>query len=301
MLKKILTFFAVFALFASLHAKEPTNWFFGAGFGAGYSQIDTKYPDAASNQMGITWINWTDDYSSQAKDFGFNWEIVAGYKHFINNWIGFRYYVSVGSQHYKDEIFTAGKVKAGVFEYIGNADLLINFYTAELWSIGMFAGLGVGGAYFDSPAFDRYLQQWQNRVPNTGTNTTTNPPGITGDVYAGEGKVYKHHVSAVVNVGLRGSFFQKIRNVESRTCDTGADGRRTCRVPISYFEHSIEFNARFPLTKYKVTDVPDIMGAYSSGVAGYPGTTGKYISVYKRPGYIVSNPFKFTIRYIFAF
>lgn len=136
MIAKITKFsLAVMLMLCFANAKEPTNWFFGVGFGAGYRQIDTKYPEAASNQMGISWMNWSGDYSSQAKDFGFNWEIVAGYKHFINNWIGFRYYVSVGSQHYKDEIFTAGKVKAGVFEYIGNADLLINFYTAELWSI----------------------------------------------------------------------------------------------------------------------------------------------------------------------
>lgn len=303
MLKKIIALFAALVLCTSIaNAKEPTNWFFGAGFGAGYSKIDTKYPDAASNKMGITWHNWTDTYSSNAKDFGFNWEVLLGYKHFINDWVGFRYFANVGSQHYKDEIFTAGNVKAGVIEYTANIDLLVNFWSTEQWSIGAFAGVGVGGAYFDSPAFDRYLQQWHEKVPNTGQNPTTDPSGVDlSGVHKGEGNIYKHHISASVNVGIRGSYFQKVRNINQRVCNNREDGRRTCRVPISYFEHSFEFNARFPLMKYKVTDPGDIVGAYSDGVTGYPGTAGKYISIYKRPGYVVSNPFKFTIRYIFAF
>lgn len=270
---------------------EPTNWMFGVGVGSGVSQIDRNYSESASNKIGMTWINWEDIYSSTVKDWGVNWEILLGYKHWINEWIGFRYYATVGAQHYKDEVFTAGKVEAGVIEYIGNADLLINFWTAEAWSIGMFAGLGVGGAYFNSKALDTYESLWVNKTPNT---------AVGDPVYAGEGKIYKHHVSASVNLGLRGSFFQKVRNVEARKCDTEGD-RRRCRVPVNYYEHSFEFAMKFPLVKYKVTSAPDMLGGYSGGVAGYPGTAGKYISAYKRPGYVVSNPFKFTIRYVFAF
>lgn len=297
-------FLRIFALcmcliFGVANAKEPTNWLFGVGMGAGYSKIDTQYPKAASDKMGISWYNWNDNYSSSAKDFGFNWEVMVGYKHFLNDWIGFRYFANVGAQHYKDEIFTAGNVKAGVIEYTANIDMLINFWTEELWSIGMFAGVGVGGAYFDSPAFDRYTEQWFEKTPNMGSVTITNPSNPPS--YEGEGQIYKHHVNASVNVGLRGSYFQKVRNLNQRVCNNREDGRRTCRVPVSYYEHSFEFNARFPLMKYKVTDSGDIVGAYSNGVGNHQGSAGKYISIYKRPGYVVSNPFKFTVRYIFAF
>lgn len=275
------------------HARpEPTNWMFGVGIGSGVSQIDRNYSESASNKIGMSWVNWQDMKSSTVKDWGVNWELLLGYKHWINEWVGFRYYATVGAQHYKDEVFTAGKVEAGVVEYIGNADILINFWTAETWSIGSFVGLGVGGAYFNSKALDTYNSLWENKTPNT-------PAG--DPVYAGEGRVYKHHVSAAVNLGLRGSFFQKVRNVEARACDEGDGGRKTCRVPVSYYEHSFEFAAKFPLVKYKVTSAPDMLGAYSSGITGYPGSEGKYVAVYKRPGYVVSNPFKFTIRYIFAF
>lgn len=271
---------------------EPTNWMFGVGVGSGVSQIDKNYSESASNKIGMTWVNWENLTSSTVKDWGVNWEILLGYKHWINEWIGFRYYATVGAQHYKDEVFTAGKVEAGVIEYIGNADILINFWTAETWSIGSFVGLGVGGAYFNSKALDVYTSQWVDKTPNV----------AAGDpVYAGEGKVYKHHVSASVNLGLRGAYFQKVRNVDARVCDEGADGRKTCKVPTSFYEHSFEFAMKFPLVKYKVTSAPDMLGAYSAGVPGHPGTAGQYIAVYKRPGYVVSNPFKFTIRYIFAF
>lgn len=274
------------------NAKEPTNWMFGVGLGGGVSQIDEQYSDSAASDMGLNLNDkWKHKKSSTVKDSGFNWEILLGYKHWINDWVGFRYYASVGAQHYKDEVFTAGKVEAGVVEYIGNADVLVNFWTAESWSVGMFAGLGVGGAYFNSKALNTYANKWSGRVP---TGYETDP------IYKDEGKVYKHHVSASVNVGLRGSFFQKVRNLEARKCDTQGD-RKRCRVPVTYYEHSIELNAKIPLVKYKVTDPADVLGTYSIGENGYPGTEGKYTAVYQRPGYVVSNPYKITVRYIFAF
>lgn len=283
------------------NAKEPTNWFVGAGIGAGLSQIDVTYPDAAKNKLGVTWLNWTHTSNTTVKDWGVNWELILGYKHWVNDWIGFRYYLNAGMQHYKQEIFSAGKVNADIVDYMANAEILINFYTNEKFSVGMFGGLGVGGASFSSKALDAYKSKWYNKAPNTGLNTETNPPGMTGNVYEGEGNIYKHHLSASAQVGLRFSYFQKIRDIDSRSCKEESGGRQVCRVPVHYFEHGLEFIAKFPLTNYKVTDPADILGAYSNGVTGYPATTGKYISIYKRPGYIVANPFKFNIRYVFAF
>ncbi len=211
---------------------------------------------------------------------------MVGYKHWLNDYVGFRYYANVGAQHYKDDIFTAGKVKTGIIEYTANADLLLNFYNSEIFTFGILGGFGVGGAYFDSPALNTYRAEWSQENPNF-----SNPR------YAGIAKTKKHHLSANLSVGTRFNFFQKIRNVSSRVCDTGADGRRTCKVPINYLEHSIEFNAKFPMLTYYPTDDGDVIGSHC--------TTGQFQGEYKcvwaRPGYQVKNPYKLTLRYVFAF
>lgn len=227
---------------------------------------------------------------------GVTWEVFGGYKHFVNEWFGLRYYANVGAQHYKDDIFTAGKTEAGVIDYTGNVDILLNFYTAETWSIGMFAGLGVGGVYFNSKALDTYKSLYGNTAP--GASGADNPE-LAKQVYAGEGKVYKNHWSALVNLGLRGSYFQKVRNVSQRVCNNREDGRRTCRVPISYFEHSFEFVSKFAITNYKVTDGADFMSGFSTSNAN--GAQGMYVAGLHRPGYVVKNPYRFTFRYVFAF
>ena len=279
----------------ALSAKEPTNWIFGVGIGGGLSQLDRIYANSANSLVGATGFTNNSGYlySSHIKDWGVVWEILAGYKHWLNNWVGFRYYANVSGQHYKDDIFTTGKTKAGVIEYTANADLLLNFYNGESFTFGIFGGFGVGGAYFDSPAFNTYKQQWSSENP-----------ALSDPRFDGIGEVYKHHLSATLSTGIRFNIFQKIRKVSARTCDTGADGRRTCRVPISHLEHSIEFNSKFSLMTYRATDSADIFGGYcTAGTTGVGGNiAGQFKCLYRvKPGYEVKNPYKFTLRYIVAF
>ena len=234
----------------------------------------------------------TSSYDSQVKDWGVLWEFLAGYKHFLNDYVGFRYYANVGAQHYKDEIFTAGKVKAGVIEYTANADLLLNFYNSEIFTFGILGGFGVGGAYFDSPALKTYKEQWGYG----------NAPFTNATLHADLGKVKKHHLSANLSIGMRFNFFQKIREVGKRVCSQGGDGRRTCRVPISYLEHSIEFNAKFPMATYRVTDSGDLVTYYVRIRNQVSGRDEDFLlGSANRPGYEVKNPYKITLRYIFAF
>lgn len=287
---RIFLIVALALTFTTLQSKEPANWLFGVGFGVGQSQIDEKYPESARNELGIKWVEgtWGNLYDSQVKDWGFTWELLAGYKHFLNDYVGFRYYANVSGQQYKDDIFTAGKVSAGVYEYTANADLLINFYTSETLTFGILGGFGVGGAYFDSPALDTYKAKWSQENP------------VYAEArYAGLGNVKKHHLSANLSIGARLNIIQKIRQVGKRVCnDRDSEGRRTCRVPISYLEHGIEFNAKFPMLTYYATDKGDTIGAYcTAGMQCYP----YFATVRRRPGYEVKNPYKFTIRYIIAF
>lgn len=287
---RVLLMIALALTFTTLQSKEPANWLFGVGLGAGQSQIDEKYPESARNELGLAWVagTWNNLYDSQVKDWGFTWELLAGYKHFINDYVGFRYYANVSGQQYKDDIFTAGKVSAGVYEYTANADLLINFYTSENLTFGILGGFGVGGAYFDSPALDTYKAKWSQQNP------------VYKEArYAGLGNVKKHHLSANLSIGARLNIIQKIRQVGKRVCDNrDSEGRRTCRVPISYLEHGIEFNAKFPMLTYYATDKGDTIGTYCTvGMQCYP----HFATVHRRPGYEVKNPYKFTIRYIIAF
>ncbi|MGX3011667.1 outer membrane beta-barrel protein [Helicobacter sp. 23-1044] len=256
--------------------------------GAGLSQIDEIYPDSANNKIGVTWKDWTPVDNSSIKDWGVTWEFLAGYKHWLNDWVGFRYYANVGAQHYKHEIFTSGNVKAGIIEYTANADLLLNFYTSEFWSFGILGGFGVGGAYFDSPALDNYRKRWSKESPN-----------FSNERYKNIGQTKNHHLSASLSAGMRFNFFQKIRKVAQKTCGDVENGRRTCRVPISYLEHSVEFNAKFPMLTYHPTDPGDVIGAYCTDKDA--NLTGQYKCLWKRPGYEVKNPYKLTLRYIFAF
>lgn len=279
----------------TLHAKEPANWLFGVGFGAGLNQIDLKYPDAARNKLGIQWDNWIDVYDSNIKNWGFVWELLVGYKHFLNDYVGFRYYANIGGESYKEvalrrnaTIYTTDKFSAGVYEYTANADLLLNFYNSEFWTFGILAGFGVGGAYFDSPALDTYKSIWSEENPNYSDTSK----------YKGISKVKKHHLSASISIGARFNILQKIRNIGQRICLQGEDGRRTCKVPISYLEHSIELNAKFPMLTYYATDKGDVIGAVCS--AGMQ-CAGKYATVHRRPGIEVKNPYKITLRYVFAF
>ena len=280
------TFLAMAFLCTSLNAKEPTNWIFGFGIGAGKSQIEQKYSD--STNINWNWTNFSARTGNIVADWGVTWEFLAGYKHWLNDWVGFRYYANVGAQHYKDDIFTAGKVKAGIIEYTANADLLLNFYNSELFTFGILGGFGIGGAYFDSPALETYERQWG---PTAERPTWFADRASYGDMY----KTKKHHLSASLSVGARFNIFQKIRNVAARTCNTGEDGRRTCRVPISFIEHSIEFNTKFNMLTYYPTKYGELLGVYENGA----GTA--YNNSIGRPGYEVKNPYKFTLRYIVAF
>lgn len=269
-------------------AKEPTNWMFGFGIGGGKSTIERKYSDSASmNFIQTYWVPLSRSTSNTVTDWGVAWELLAGYKHWLNDWVGFRYYANVGAQHYKDDIFTAGKVKAGVVEYTANADILLNFYNRERFTFGILGGFGIGGAYFDSPALKTYERQWGP--------SSSNPTNFADRAsYGNMGEIKKHHLSAHLSIGVRFNIFHKIRKVSARTCNAREDGRRVCKVPISYLEHSIELNAKFNMLTYYPTKYGELVGVKQANIEQYAGSV-------PRPGYEIKNPHKITLRYIIAF
>ena len=277
------------------HAKESSGWFVGISGGYGQTNISKLYSDSAkSGGVGVYWGGtWQDQVDSHFKSNGVAMEAMVGYKHFLNDYIGLRYYANVGAQFYKDAVFSGDKTKIGVLDYTINADLLINFYDSESFSFGVFGGFGVGGAHFDSPEIASYENFYGGAKDST---------QYTEAMYAGVGEVWRNFVNASVGAGVRVSFFQRLRQGGQLSCSMSVDGRRNCRDIYTggFLAHSLEFSAKFPLLTYKLTTPAEVMGRLV-GCTPNPNTGDQYICANMRHAYQIKTPYRFTLRYIIAF
>ena len=274
---------AFIVVFSHLSAKEPTNIMIGFGIGAGQSKLAMEHSlvmiEPPYNGPNSTAPRWPPQQNRYLSSWALAWEFMVGYKHFINDYIGFRYYGNVGIQHYEAKSLGDKSQKIGFVDYTLNADLLINFWESDLLSVGMLGGLGFGGTSFDKKAITQYMAVYNAANPN---------------VPAGLADVQKHFLNVNASVGLRLTIFQKYRRVSARVCNRFVNGKRTCRVPIFYIGHGIELNAKFPLLPYRATAQPDIFVTEGANILNGTG-------VYSRPGYTVSNPYRITIRYVVDF
>lgn len=289
-IKNLFTIFIVLAIATMflgnyLYSKEPTNIMVGVGIGAGYSKLDIVHSHAAkypiqdwgtTNPLAPLWAPQRDLSTSS---WALAWEFLVGYKHFINDWVGFRYYANVGVQHYVAKSLGDKKQNIGFVDYTLNADLLIDFWESEFFAVGMFGGLGFGGTSFDKKAISQYMAVYSAANPNI-------PIGLAD--------VKKHFLNVNASTGLRLTIFQKYRRTSARVCDKFVNGKRVCRVPIFYIGHGIELSAKFPLLDYLATAQPDIYVTAGANI----GTGAGVIS---RPGYTVSNPYRITLRYVVDF
>jgi len=260
-------------------AKEPTNIMFGIGGGYGSTSMEIKHSHAIRNpiygfyQNGtLTTQRWPAQSNMSLSSGAGAWEFLVGYKHFVNDWVGFRAYGNIGVQHYKPSMFESKTDPIGLIDYTINADLLINFYETEKWSIGMLGGLGFGGTSFEKNALNQYMYVYDRTT------------GLPVD----KAKVQQHFFNANASVGVRGTYFQKVRRVSEKVCDENyVDGKRLCRVPVHYIGHSLEVNAKFNLLGYQATPNADIIPSGEIFVS--------------RPQYTVKNPYRITVRYILDF
>ncbi len=270
-MKKILRLsLAIAFLSLPLSAKEPTNTLIGVGIGAGQSKLSIEQAQLIKFPLQNGGATAQQDRSLSS--WALAWEFMVGYKHFLNDYVGFRYYGNVGIQHYKPVSFASNEQKIGFVDYTLNADLLIDFYETTNWAIGMLGGMGFGGTSFDKDAISKYLAYYDRQ--------TGRPIGLAN--------VQKHFFNVNASVGFRAVIFQKIRRTGARVCDGYVDGKRTCRAPIFYIGHNLEVNAKFSLLDYQATPYPDIIASANN----------QYVS---RPGYKVTNPYRITFRYIVDF
>ena len=280
--KKLILLSAISAMMSlQLSAKEPTNILFGVGIGAGRSDMAIEHSQVIQDPIQVadkdkTELRWKALKNQELSSWAVAWEFMLGYKHFINDFVGFRYYGNVGIQHYKPISLNQKSEKIGIIDYTLNADLLIDFWESEFFAVGVLGGMGFGGTSFEKNAITQYLVAYNAQ--------STRPIGLAN--------VQKHYFNVNANVGFRVAFFQKVRRVKDRVCeDSYKNGKRICRVPVYYIGHNIEFNAKFPLLDYQATPYADII-VLSNETQN---------NIASRPGYKVTNPYRLTVRYVVDF
>lgn len=271
--------FAITFATAPLVAKEPELIIIGVGIGEGQMRIDIEHSQVmrhpihgGEKEQLRDKPMWDARYNTSNSSWALAWEFLLGYKHFVNDWAGFRYYANVGVQHYKPE--GAKNEKFGIIDYTLNADLLIDLYESEKWAFGVFGGVGFGGSSFHSDALNHYLDTYN----------------ANEQIPIGASDIKRHFFNINASAGVRVVIFQRtaIRG-GVRTCDSyAADKKRTCTSPVSYVGHAFEVAAKFPVLTYNATDF-DVMES-----------TDKK-SFVSRPGYKIKNPYRITFRYVVEF
>ena len=283
-MKKKFILFAIVLILTPIFAKEPEGIIIGVGVGEGYSKFDIKHSQFARYPILGTGANgfpqgqpvMTAKTNFSADSWGLAWEFLVGYKHFINDYIGFRYYANVGIQHYTPakELEPNGKKdKIGLIDYTLNADILFDFYNSESWAFGIFGGVGFGGTNFNKNATNQYLDTYN----------------VAEGIPMGASAVKENFFNVNASAGARIVIFQSISTKGGGSCDRYSQGRRVCSTQTSFIGHNFEVVAKFNLLTYNATDY-DIMLS----------TTGnnRFLS---RPSYEISNPYRITFRYIIEF
>lgn len=136
-----------------LYAQQEKNGAFagfGLGFGGGGAIINITLP--------------TQTVKATTSQNFINYDLKVGYKSFLNEWFGFRGYVSFGYSNAKNIVNPGGKnvpliveqdFGANIVDYYANFDLLFNVYTTESYFVGLLGGMGIGG--LDLYYRDRFL------------------------------------------------------------------------------------------------------------------------------------------------
>lgn len=273
-------YFRLFAialfLTSSLFAKEPDGIFIGVGVGVGQSERGIEHSQVMRHPIEIrnnTTLWWNPETNIYSQSWALAWEVLVGYKHFINDYIGIRYYADIGIQHYKSTSGTETKQKIGLIDYTINADLLIDFYSSERVAFGILGGVGFGGTSFHQNIINEYMDMYNNRSIPIGASNTT-----------------KHFFNVNASAGVRIALFKKI-NLSGgfRICDSFVQGRRSCSSPVRYIGHNFEIIAKFHMLEYIAVN-PDILL-----------TTAQNNAYTSRMGYKVKNPYRFTFRYAVEF
>lgn len=147
-MKKVVLATTLCAALCGTMLAEENGAFVGLDLGFNGGKVTSTFEDSTENI--------TQDYKSSVLSYG----LVGGYKHFLNDNIGFRGYINLthaGDFSIKDKTSNA-EVGTVSSDHIGlNADVLYNFLTQDQFDLGVYAGLNLSYAFntFKTPA-DEY-------------------------------------------------------------------------------------------------------------------------------------------------
>ena len=268
---------------SSLCAKEPAGIIIGAGVGEGRSEMSiehahiAKYPLQSLDPNNPLAPQWTPQVDSSAGSWAIAWELLIGYKHFLNDIIGFRYYANVSVQHYKPVTYASKTQPIGYVDYTLNADVLFNFYDSESFAFGILGGVGLGGMSLDKKAVSEYESIYNANA---------------GVIPIGASDITKHFLNVNFSAGVRMIFFYKTTIKGGiRSCDNFSQGRRSCSLPSAHTGHGFEVVAKFPVLTYNATTPDFVMSTQGNTITDFRS----------RPGYKIKNPYRFTFRYVVEF
>lgn len=283
-LRKIARIFAPLGIalifITPLCAKEPPAVIIGAGVGEGQTLIEFEHPLIAKIPLVKEdntpyWTALTDP--APLKSWALSWEFVLGYKHFINDFLGLRYYANIGIQHYKPS--DSKQIPIAIIDYTANADLLIDFYDSDSVAFGIFGGVGFGGTSFDKKAINQYMDIYNDANIYNGSSS----------VPIGASDIKRHFMNVNFSAGVRLVIFQKVSmSGGAKHCDRYDKGKRVCVSATSFIGHGFEAVAKFPVMTYTAT-TPDYL------------MSTDYQNFRSRPEYRIKNPYRFTFRYVVEF
>ena len=112
---------------ANIALAEESGGFVGIGIGGGGIQSKFTYPEQTIKSPIAN---------------GFSYGIIGGYKYFFTKNLGARFYANVDMHH------PVGQNLIMLPSYGANADFLASFAINELFELGGFVGVGLGGATY---------------------------------------------------------------------------------------------------------------------------------------------------------
>lgn len=154
MKKLLISSVVALGLSSSASLAEENGVFVGVGAGYGVANVKEQY-------LSQTYSHYID-----SKEKGAAFEILAGYKHFITPYLGFRLFANFIYTDGKHKSENGGSVKANVMSYMINFDALYNFIASSSTNFGVFVGIGAGANTWGGKAFDKI----PSNMPTTKTS-----------------------------------------------------------------------------------------------------------------------------------
>ena len=269
-MKKLVYMVIVALLFnASVALAEESGVFWGLGIGYGNVK-------SSANRYGVYEYKKQVVYDTTIKhnSNGVSYGVVAGYKQFITESVGFRYYANVDLTH-ANAISIAGtpnslpdgqfhQFQTKLINYGVNIDFLGNFVSTNSFDFGMFLGFGIGANTINGKYADSLQQHKDEYIQQTG-----------GSLNLISDKVKTTSLDIALNVGLRANIAKY---------------------------HGIEVAVRVPFMPIKTLDAGM---RYDIAVGHYTNIAGQRVDIYTEGKAIskatISQNFRVLARYTFSF